>query len=60
MKEIRDKIKETENDLSDLGPTMPSDSGEKMQLLWSMITEFITTYKNTISGRYDNKRVMSS
>ena len=41
MKEIRDKIKETENDLSDLGPPMPAESGEKMQLLWNMITEFV-------------------
>jgi hypothetical protein len=60
MKEIRDKMKETENDLSDLGPSMPAESGEKMQLLWNMITEFVQTYKNTISGRYDNKRVMTS
>ena len=34
MKEIRDKIKETEEDLKDLGPPMPAGSGEKMQLLW--------------------------
>lgn len=41
MKEIRDKVKDTENDLRDLGPPMPSESTEKMQLLWNMITEFI-------------------
>jgi hypothetical protein len=41
MKEIRDKCKETENDLRDLGPPMPSETPEKMQLLWNMITEFI-------------------
>jgi len=29
-----------------------------MQLLWNMITDFIQTYKNTISGKYDSKRVM--
>lgn len=59
MKEIKDKIKETDDDLRDLGPPMPAESSAKMQLLWNMITEFIQTYKNTISGRYDNKRVMS-
>ena len=59
MKEIRDKIKETENDLKDLGPTMPLGSTEKMQLLWNMITDFIQTYKNTISGKYDSKRIMN-
>lgn len=25
-----------------------------------MITDFIQTYKNTISGKYDSKRVMGS
>jgi len=34
MKEIRDKIKETEEDLKDLGAPMPVGGGEKMQLLW--------------------------
>ena len=34
VKEIRDKIKETEEDLKDLGPPMPVGGGEKMQLLW--------------------------
>lgn len=58
--EIKDKIKSCEQDLRDLGPPMPSDSAHKMQLLWNMINEFINTYKNTISGRYDNKRVMGS
>lgn len=41
MKEIRDKQKETEDDLRDLGPPMPSEAPEKMQLLWNMITDFI-------------------
>ena len=30
MKEIRDKMKETESDLKDLGPPMPSDSAQKI------------------------------
>lgn len=60
MKEIKTKIKETEDDLKDLGPEMPAESSEKQQVLWNMITEFIQTYKNTISGRYDPKRQMST
>jgi len=39
---------------------MPEGGGEKTQILWNMITDFIQTYKNTISGRYDTKRQMSS
>ena len=41
MKEIRDKMRETEGELQDLGPPMPAESSEKMQLLWNMITDFI-------------------
>ena len=56
MKEIKEKAKETEEDLRDLGPPMPSESQEKVQLLWGMVTDFISTYKNAISGKFDNKR----
>lgn len=27
-----------------------------MHLLWNMITDFVTIYKNTITGRFDSKR----
>ena len=27
-----------------------------MQLLWNMVTDFVTVYKNTITGSYDSKR----
>jgi hypothetical protein len=30
VKEIKAKMKETEDDLKDLGPPMPGDSAEKM------------------------------
>ena len=39
---------------------MPTDTAHKNQLLWNMINEFLTTYKNTISGRFDNKRVINT
>ena len=32
----------------------------KQQMLWNMVTDFIQTYKNTISGKYDSKRLMAS
>ena len=40
-REIKAKIKETEDDLKDLGPPMPVESGHKTQLLWNMINDFI-------------------
>lgn len=60
MGEIKEKVKETDDDLKDLGPPMPSEDAEKMQLLWGMVTDFISTYKNAISGKFDSKRYGSS
>ena len=56
IKDIRTKTAELQDDLSQLGEPMPSKDTEKMQMLWSMVTEFIQTYKATIAGRYDPKR----
>ena len=58
--EIKEKIRSTEQDLRELGAPMPVDINQKTQLLWNMINEFMNTYKNTISGRFDNKRVMNT
>ena len=58
--EIKEKIRATESDLRDLGNPMPLDQASKQQLLFNMINEFVNTYKNTISGRFDNKRVINS
>lgn len=54
--EIREKLKETESDLADLGEPLPQTQSEKMHLLWNMITEFVQTYKNQISGKFDARR----
>ena len=35
---------------------MPSAPHEKLQLLWQLMSEFISSYKNSISGRYDANR----
>ena len=58
MKEIRTKERETDDDLKELVPPIPSEDSAKTQLLWTMITDFIQSYKNTISGRYDNRRAL--
>ena len=55
-KEIREKAKEIEDRLKDLGPPMPIEGNEKMHLLWNMITDFVAIYKNTITGKFDSKR----
>lgn len=55
-KEIREKQREVEDRLKDLGPPLPSTGNEKMHLLWNMITDFVTIYKNTITGKFDSRR----
>lgn len=55
-KEIKEKQRDIEERLRDLGPPLPSDGNEKMHLLWNMITDFVTIYKNTITGKFDSKR----
>jgi hypothetical protein len=59
-KEIREKAKDIEERLRDLGPPLPSEATEKMHLLWNMITDFVTIYKNTITGKFDSKRYNNS
>ena len=56
INEIREKLRETEPDLEDLGEPMPSSKGEKLHMVWAMIYEFVQGYKNQISGKFDAKR----
>ena len=56
VNEIREKLKETEGELDDLGEPMPSSKGEKLHMVWAMITEFVQSYKNQISGKFDTKK----
>ena len=41
INEIREKLRETEGDLEDLGEPMPSSKGEKLHMVWAMIYEFV-------------------
>jgi len=59
-KEIREKAKDIEERLRDLGPPLPVESSEKMHLIWNMVTDFVTIYRNNITGKFDPKRFGSS
>jgi len=59
-KEIREKAREVEERLRDLGPAMPEGEGQKMQVMWNMITDFVTIFKNNITGKFDSKRYSTS
>jgi len=41
VQEVKDKQRDAEHELRDLGPPMPSQQADKMHLLWGMITEFV-------------------
>lgn len=56
QKEIKEKIKHVEDRLKDLGPALPSKRNEKIHLLWNMITDFCSIFRNTISGKYDPRQ----
>lgn len=57
IKQIKNKIKETEDELSLLGTPMPIDNAGKMNMLWNMFSEYCESYKNIIKGKYDYKRM---
>jgi hypothetical protein len=46
INECKDKMKENEQDLYELGPPLPSTQADKMQLIWQMVLDFQQTYKN--------------
>ncbi len=54
--EIKEKIRDCEDRLKDLGPPLPRDNKEKLHLIWNMITDFTENFKNSIRGKYDSKR----
>ena len=56
IKEIQEKMKDVKERLDDLGEGLPESDTDKLQLVWNMITDFCTIFKNSISGRYDYKR----
>lgn len=59
ISEIKEKQKEAEMELKDLGMPMPSSASDKMHMLWNMITEFVQTYKNQIGGKFDARRTVA-
>lgn len=59
IKQMRIKIKESEDELLLLGTPMPIDNIGKMNMIWNLFTEYCESYKNVIKGKYDNKRLLN-
>jgi len=54
-KEIRRRHEMSKRD-SELGSTLPNRAKQKDASPLNMITDFVTIYKNTITGKFDSKR----
>jgi hypothetical protein len=57
IKEINTHIKTSEEELSLLGQPLPVDDIGKLNLLWTMLSEYCETYRNVVKGKYDSKRL---
>ena len=51
IRELNERMHEVNERLSELGPPMPEEPSEKLQMAWSMVMEFCTTFKNAIAGK---------
>lgn len=56
IKEIRERILEVNERLTELGPAMPEEPNEKMQMAWTMVMNFCSKFKNAISGKENTKK----
>jgi len=54
-KEINEKRRSVQDRLDELGQGVPLDEAERLQVMWSMITDYCEMFKNTMRGKYDRK-----
>ncbi|CAE7698956.1 dymA [Symbiodinium pilosum] len=54
-KEINEKRRTVQDRLEELGQGIPLEDHGRVQLMWTMITDYCEMFKNTIRGKYDRK-----
>lgn len=54
-KEINEKRRNVQERLQELGEGIPVEDAERVQLMWTMVTDYCEMFKNTIRGKYDRK-----
>merc|ERR1719230_2147875 len=54
-KEINEKRRGVQDRLDELGQGVPVDESERVQVMWTMVTDYCEMFKNTIRGKYDRK-----
>jgi dynamin 1-like protein len=54
-KEINEKRRSVQDRLDELGEGVPVEDAERVQVMWTMVTDYCDMFKNTIRGKYDRK-----
>jgi len=54
-KEINEKRRSVQDRLEELGEGVPLEDNERVQVMWTMVTDYCDMFKNTIRGKYDRK-----
>eukprot|EP00933_Yihiella_yeosuensis_P050893 TRINITY_DN48700_c0_g1_i1.p1 TRINITY_DN48700_c0_g1~~TRINITY_DN48700_c0_g1_i1.p1 ORF type:complete len:794 (-),score=192.55 TRINITY_DN48700_c0_g1_i1:78-2459(-) len=54
-KEINEKRRSVQDRLDELGQGIPLEETARVQLMWTMVTDYCEMFKNTIRGKYDRK-----
>ena len=56
IKEITERIHEVSDRLTELGPPMPEEQNEKLQMAWTMVMDFCSHFKDAIAGKAHSKK----
>mmetsp|Transcript_22287 Transcript_22287/g.50990 ORF Transcript_22287/g.50990 Transcript_22287/m.50990 type:complete len:770 (+) Transcript_22287:62-2371(+) len=54
-KEINEKRRSVQDRLEELGTDVPLDQAERVQVMWTLVTDYSEMFNNTIRGKYDRK-----
>jgi len=54
-KEINEKRRSVQDRLDELGQGVPVEAAERVQVMWTLVTDYCEMFKNTIRGKYDRK-----
>ncbi len=56
---IREKMEQCDTRLNQLGMPLPIATEAKMNIIWSMINNYVTSYSNAIKGKYNKVATIS-
>merc|ERR1719282_1411323 len=57
-REINERRRDVQFRLNELGEGVPVEPSERIQLMWTMVTDFADMFKNSVRGRFDRRLQM--